>query len=341
MAILGLELVTLADVAKNKDSVIGNVAEVLTQQNPMLLDIPYMEMNEGTIHKEEIRSALPEVYYRKANQGIPGSKSTTEERTFGATHFESKSQIDTAVASRGGKDRIAYNRWNQATGHIQAHGIEHANLTVYGSPVDANMKTAGLFDIYSTVDTSAEETAKQVIDAGGTGSDNCSMLKVHWGPQSVFGIYPKGSQAGLQRIDRSPGNKEIQIPCLDSNGNPSTFWGFEENFMIDHGLVVKDYRQAGRICNIDVPALISGSGAADILDLAISLNFKIDNLKNGQGVWYVNRTLYAHMYKQALNKVSAGGGLTFGNYQGEQVLMLFGDPVRLVDALLNTEARVV
>jgi hypothetical protein len=187
MAAKGATLVTLADVAKSKDKKIGKVAEVLVQHNAILNDIPYTEMNEGTIHKEDIRSALPEVYYRKANQPIPASKTTTEERSFGSTAFESKSQIDRDVADRGGADRVAYNRWNQAQGHLQAHAIEHAALTIYGSPATSNRKTAGLFDIFSTLSTS-EETSKQIIDALGAQSDKftgvnyqCSVftLKVH------------------------------------------------------------------------------------------------------------------------------------------------------------------
>lgn len=341
MATLGSKLVTLADVAKSKNKAIGKVAEVLVQENPMLLDIPYMEMNEGTIHKEEIRSALPAVYYRKANQAIPASKSTTEERTFTAAHFESKSQIDAAVAKRGGMDRIAYNRWNQAQGHIQAHAIEHASLTIYGSPLTNPLKCAGFFDIYSTVDEATEETARQVIDAGGTGGDNCSILKVHWGERSVFGIYPAGTQAGLKRTDRSAGGKEVQISALDSNGDAGSFWGYEEQFEIDHGLVVKDYRQAARICNIDPALLLSGVGAADLIDLMISAHYKIHNPQNGMGVWYVNRTVEAFLHKQSLTKVGAGAGLTYENYQGKPVLMFLGSPVRRSDALLNTEDRVV
>lgn len=340
MAALGANLVTLADVAKSKDKQIGKVAEVLMQENAALMDIPYMEMNEGTIHKEDIRSALPNVYYRKANQPIPASKSTVEERTFTAAHFESKSQLDKAVAQRGGTDRIAYNRWNQAQGHIQAMGQEQASLMVYGSPATANRKTAGFFDIYSTLSAS-EETSKQIVDAGGTGSDNCSILKVHWGERSVFGVYPKGTQAGLQRIDHSKGGNLVQIHGTDENGNPGTFWGYEEEFMVDHGLVVKDYRQAARIANIDVSNLVSGTGAADLIDLMISAHYKIDNPNNGQGVWYVNRTVEAHLHKQALTKVGQGAGLTYENYQGQQVLMFLGSPVRRMDALLNSEAQVV
>jgi len=340
MAAKGVELVTLADVAKSKDKRIGKVAEVLIQHNAACKDIPYMEMNQGTIHVEDIRSALPEVYYRKANQPIPASKTTTEERTFTSAHFESKSQIDRAVASRGGQDRIAYNRWNQAQGHLQAHAIELAELLVYGSPTDSNQKTAGLFDILSTLSAS-EPTSKQIVDAGGTGSDNCSIFKVHWGELSVFGIYPKGTTAGISRIDHSVGNKLVKIPGVDKNGNPGDFWGYEEEFMTDHGLVVKDYRQTARIANIDVSNLVSGSNAADLIDLMITADYRIDSKENGQGVWYVNRTIETALHKQALTKVGAGAGLTFANYQGEQVLMFLGCPVRRMDCLLNSEARVV
>lgn len=340
MAALGAELVTLADVAKSKNKQIGKVAEVLVQHNAMLNDIPYMEMNEGTIHKEDIRSALPEVYYRKANQPIPASKSTIEERTFTASHFESKSQIDEAVAKRGGVDRIAYNRWNQAQGHLQAHSQELADLMIYGSPSTSNRKSAGLFDIYSTLSAS-EETSKQIIDAGGTGSDNTSILKVHWGDRSIFGIFPKGTNSGLTRKDMSKGGNLVQIHGTDENGNAGTFWGYEEDFMTDHGLVVKDYRQGCRIANIDVSNLISGAGAADIIDLMISANYKIDDLSNGKGVFYCNRTIFAHLHKQALTKVGAGAGLTYENFEGKPVLMFLGDPVRLMDALVTSEARVV
>lgn len=338
MAAKGVALLTLADVAKDKDKQIGKVAEVLIQYNAMLNDIPYTEMNEGTSHKESIRSALPEVYYRKANQPIPATKSTTEERTFQATHFESKSQIDKAVAQRGGMDRVAYNRWNQAQGHLQAHSQELAALMIYGSPSQSNLKTAGLFDIYSTLDP-AEETSKQVIDAGGTGSDNTSIVKVHWGERSIFGVFPAGTTAGLSRMDHSEGGKLVKIPGIDENGNPGDFWGYEEEFSTDHGLVVKDYRQGVRIANIDVSDLVGGSGA-DLITLMIDANYKIDSEDNGIGVWYVNRTIEAHLHKQALTKVGNGAGLRFDNYQGQKVLMFLGSPVRRMDALLNSEAQV-
>src|SRR5574343_194709 len=178
MGTKGASLVTLLDVATTKDKQIGKVAEVLAQVHQMLMDIPYMEMNEGTIQKESIRSALPSVYYRKANQPIPASKTGTEERSFTSAHIESKSVIDEMVASRGGKDRIPFNRWNEAQGHIQAMAIEHADLTIYGSPDDDPRKVAGFMDIFSTLATT-EPTYRQIVDGGGSSGDNTSILKVH------------------------------------------------------------------------------------------------------------------------------------------------------------------
>lgn len=332
------KLVTMAEVAKNKDLNIGDVAEVLVQHNAALNDIPYMEMNEGNIHKESIRSGLPAVYYRKANEAMPASKTGTEERSFSAAHFASKSQMEEKVAQRGGADRVAFNRWNQAQGHLQAMAQEHASLLIYGSPETGNRKTPGFFDAYSAL--TGDETSTQMINAGGSGaSDMTSILLAHWGPNSIFGVYPAGSQAGLKRMDRNAqnGGGLVSISALDSNGDAGTIWGYEEEFNIDHGLVIKDYRQAARICNIDTGNLLAGSSAADLLDCMIRASYKIDNPSNGNGVWYVNRTVEAYLHLQALNKVGAGGGLTYQNYQGSQVLMFLGRPIRRMDAILNTE----
>lgn len=339
MAAKGAQFLTMADVAKSKDKKIGAVAEVLKKTDQIIVDLPYTEMNMKTYHLETIRSGLPEVYYRKANQAIPSSKSTTEDRTFNGAHFESKSQIDKAVAMRGGVDRIAYNRWNQAKGHIQKHAQEHASLMFYGSPSDSTEKSPGLADVYSTLNTGVP-THKQVLDGGGTGSDNTSIFLLHLGEDAIFGAYPAGTQAGLKRTDHSAGGKLVQILATDVNGNPGTLWGYEEQFEVDHALIVKDYRQGARIANIDTVALRSGVGAADLLDLMIDAAYKIDDPSNGTGYWYVNRLIENILHKQALTKVGAGAGLTFDNFEGKPVLTFLGRRVRRADSLLNSESRV-
>jgi len=337
MAVIGASLVTLADVAKGKNVRIGKVAEVLVQSNPILDHMPYIEMNEKTVHIESLRSNLPAVYYRKANQPIPASKSRIEERSFSAAHFESKSQIDVMVAARGGQDRVAFNRWNQAQGHIQAMAQEHADLLFYGSPSEDARKVAGFFDVLSTLSAS-EPTSKQMVNAGGVGSDNTSILFVDWGPNTVFGVYPAGTTAGLKRED----NGKVQIIGTTETSVTGTFWGWEEEFMIDHGLVVKDFRATARVCNIDISDLkAGGTSAADLLKLMTRAHYRIPAaVRTKSGYVYMNSTIASFLHEQALEKVGGGGGLTFANYQGEQVMMFLGRQVIVTDALLNTEAVV-
>ena len=333
MAIKGIGYVTLADVAKNG----SKVAEVLVRENPMLEDIPYKEMNEGTIHKESIRSYLPKPTYRKANQAIAAQKSGIEERTFSAAHFESRSQMDKMVARRGGMDKVAINRWNQAQGHIQAMANEHASLLFYGSPSDVDGKTPGFADIFWTRNTGVE-TSKQIVHGGGASNDNTSIWLINWGAESVFGIYPAGTTAGLKRTDYSEGGKLVQLQGKDEAGNVGTFYGYDEIFELDHGLVVKDFRQVVRIANLPMSDLQGATPATKLIDLLITAQYRL--YKMDGAVIYMNRIPQAILHKQALAAVGTGGGLTFDNFGGKKILHFNGMPIRTTDALLNNEATV-
>lgn len=338
MAAKGQSLVTFADIAKHKNPN-QKIAEVLIKKNPILKDIPYIEMNEGIIHKETIRSFIPKPVYRKANEGLAAQKSLTQERTFTAAHFESRSQVEKSVAQRGGMDKVAWNRFVQAEGHIQGMANEHADLLLYGSPSGAGDKNLGLADIYYSL--SGVETSKQIANAGGTGSlNNTSIYMINWGIQTVFGVYPGGTQAGLKRTDYSAGNKLVQLQLPDASGSASTYYGYDEIFELDHGLVVKDFRHASRIANINVDNLIAGSiDSADLIDLLITGQFKLED--NSNTVIYCNRTVAAILHKQARKEVKGGGGLTYMNYGGEEVLSFNGMPIRVCDSILNTEAAIV
>ena len=78
MAILGtLGKVTLLDIAKSMDpdGRVADVAELLTQSNEILYDMPWMEGNMPTGHKGTIRTGLPSSVWRQMYQGVPPSKS--------------------------------------------------------------------------------------------------------------------------------------------------------------------------------------------------------------------------------------------------------------------------
>ena len=336
MAVLGVDYLTLGDAKKFLEHGVADVAEVLRKAVPIVNDIPYVAMNKKVKHIVAMRSDLPTVYYRKANQAIPASKTTIEEREYVASHFESKSVMDAKVAENGGKDRVQANRWNQAEGHIQASAHELADLILYGSPEEDHRQVPGIFHILSTLNTS-EPTHKQIVDAGGVGSDNSSILFVSWGPKKVYGIFEEGTQAGLKRTDRG----SVQIPGTTEAGGTGWYWGYEEDFEVEHGLCVEDYRAMARVANIDVSDLKTPADAANLMKLMTRALYRIPPmLRQQKGMVYVNSTIMSFLDEQAQALVGAGGGLTYQNYQGEQVMYFRGWKLQEMDNLLTTEARV-
>jgi hypothetical protein len=59
----------------------------------------------------------------------------------------------------------------------------------------------------------------------------------------------------------------------------------------------------------------------------------------GKTVIYVNRTVRTYLELQAMNKVNVL--LQLVEWEGSTVLKFRGVPIRTVDAILNTESRVV
>ena len=135
--------------------------------------------------------------------------------------------------------------------------------------------------------------AQNIVDAGGTGSDNSSIWVVCWGENGVFGIFPKGSKAGLSHEDLG-----IQ-DAFDSSDK--RFRAYMDEYKWKNGLVVKDWRYGVRIANIAVAELVAQSGtqaptaATNIVKL---MSRAIDHLPSQTSVnpvFYVNRTVASHL----------------------------------------------
>jgi len=153
---------------------------------------------------------------------------------------------------------------------------------------------------------------------------------VVWGDNTVFGVYPKGSKAGLQHEDL--GLQDVQ----DANGG--YYRAYKDWWQWKAGLVVKDWRYAVRICNIDVSNLVSESSAADIIKLMIKAIHRIPFLTMGRPVFYANRTVREMLDIQALNKST--NTLSIREAAGQFSTSFLSIPIKTCDQLLNTEAQV-
>jgi hypothetical protein len=252
MATLAAGVLTYADWAKRvyNDYKIGYIVEILSQTNEILQDMLVGEGNLPTGDKTVIRTGLPTATWRLLNTGIAPTKSTTAPITFTCGNLEAESQLDVDVAKLNGD--TADFRLSEARAFIQGMNQQMAAALMYGNQTTNPERFTGLSPLYSTVSTSTAQTAYNVIDAGGTGSDNTSIWFVTWGQDTTKGIFPKGSMAGLQHQDM--GKWRVQ-DVGQTFATGAYYWAWVDHFKWELGLAVKDWRYNVRICNIDVSDL--------------------------------------------------------------------------------------
>jgi hypothetical protein len=327
-ATLSTGAMTLIDYAKLLDpnDQVARIIELLSQTNEILLDMPFMEGNLVTGHRTTVRTGLPDVFWRLLNQGVAPSKAHTAQIDEQCGMLEAYAQVDRALADLGGNR--AGVRLSNARAFLEAMNNEMASTLIYGS-ASAPEEFIGLAARYSSTTAG---NGDNVILAGGTGStDNTSIYLIAWGEETICGIYPKGSKAGLSHEDL--GEKLIQ--------NAGGVTGALMMALVDHwewkcGLALKDWRYGVRIANIDVSNLSSASDAADLLHFMADAEERLPN-ELGNRAFYANRTVIRFLRHQTREQVSAGGGITFENIAGKRVRMFGTSPVRVTDALLNTE----
>ena len=335
MATLTTGALTLADWAKrlDPDGKIPIIAELLSQSNEILEDAVFVEGNLPTGHRVTIRTGLPSVYWRLLNAGVPSSKSTTAQVDESVGYLEAYSTVDKALAELNGNE--AQFRLSEDQAFLESMNQQQAQTMFYGNVATNPAQYTGLATRYGAI--SGAGNAQNILDAGGTSTNNASIWLVVWGENTVFCTFPKGSRAGLVFEDVT-----TNAPVLDANGN--RYQALQTHYQWKNGMVVKDWRYAVRIANINTANLVAQSGAADIVALMSRALDRIPNWGMGRGAFYMNRTIYSMLRVQALNKsnnaLSIEKGLSqFGTPMSW--LSFMGVPIRRVDQLLNTEARVV
>jgi len=333
MATLSTSALTLLEWAKRLDpnGKVADIAELLTQTNEILLDMTFIEGNLPTGHRTTIRTGLPAVYWRLLNQGIAPSKSTTAQIDEQAGMLEAWSEVDVDLAELGGN--VGAVRLSEARGFLEAMNQEMAATLFYGNGSLAAEEFNGLAVRYSSLTAAA--SGANVVDGGSSGSStNASMWVVAWSPETVFGLFPQGSKAGIFHEDLGRVTVEVTAGVA---GNRMR--AYQDHFQWKAGLCVKDWRYVVRIANIDIADLDAAPTTAVLIP---KLEDAVERLPNALGspVIYCNRSIRKRLRREARISVGAGGGITYDNVMGKRI-MNFGDiPIRLCDALLNTEATV-
>jgi len=330
MATLAANNPTLIDVSKRLDpgGKIDTIVELLAQSNEVLTDMSWVEGNLPTGHKTSVRTGLPTPTWRKLYGGVQPSKSTTAQITDSCGMLEAYAEVDKALADLNGNS--AAFRLSEDAAHIEAMAQEHASTLFYGNEGSEPEAFTGLAPRYNSL--SAQNT-DNIIDAfSGSGGDLTSIWLCVWGPQTGFGIYPKGSQGGLQMSDKG----QVTIENVDGSGGRME--GYRTHYRWDAGLVVRDWRYFVRIANIDISELGTIANTKNLINWMVQATERVPSFGKGRAAFYMNRTLREKLRLGILERVSSN--LSWETVSGKRVMTFDDIPVRRTDALINTETRV-
>ena len=332
MAVLATTHPTLLDLANisDPDGKVAAVAEILNQTNEILDDMVWQEGNLPTGNQSVVRTGLPAPTWRKMYGGVQPTKGTTAKITDNTGMLEAYGEVDKALADLNNNTNAF--RLSEERAHIEGMSETVAETIFYGNEGSAPETFTGLSPRYNSLSAG---NADNIIDAGGTGTDNASVWLVGWGPQSIFGIVPKGSTAGLQITDKG----QVTIENIDGNGGRME--AYRTHYRWDVGLVLKDWRYVVRIANIDKSLLTKdASTGADLLSLMSDAIERLPATGGVRPVFYMNRTLRSWARKQAIN-ATKNSTLTIEKVMDRSFPAFDGIPIKRVDRLAADEARVV
>lgn len=328
------------------DGKVATLVDLLSQENAILDDCLTVECQSGNAFEYTQVVKLPTVGRRLYNQGVARTLAGVAKQVTTCVEYADWSVFDSELAELGGN--LSELRAQEDMMHFQAMGQQVASDIFYANRATDPTAFNGLANIYNTVSTSTSNIANNVLDMGGTGSTNTSVWLVVWGPKHIHTIFPKGTMAGLQHKDMG------LLPALDTQSPAQEFLAYRTWINWKIGLAIHDWRYAVRACNIDV-TLLNGANAANLINMLVQMVHRPpvmprgvapvqdsdspDKVTIGRAAIYCNRTIQTYLDQQAMNKTNVL--LRMEEWEGEAVTTFRGIPVRCVDALLNTESRVV
>lgn len=345
MATIGQSYPNLIDTYKA--SAEGTVIELLKQNNSVLEDAIATQCNMDAIHRHMIRTGHPSATWGRLYKGVQPSKATMAQVDDTTGFLEARSEIDARLLQLAPDPAKA--RLVDSAPFLETMNQEMAAGVFYHDTATTPEKFKGLAARYGAYNTGVPDPSKpnianQVINGGGTGDDNTSIWFVTWADHATSLLYPKGTKAGVGVEDKG------EEPVRDPNGG--TYYAKVTMFSWHLGMFVKDWRYNARIANIDVSEMMAGS--VDLWALLRKAYYRLYQVYGvgalgGRTAIYMNRQVLEVLDAQSSDRalVQSGGSFNYsapglGQSQVEgRIVRTYRDiPIRLTDAILNTEAAV-
>jgi hypothetical protein len=293
-------------IANGADQVAGLIDEA-SKAHPEIT-VGYARTISGLSYKTLVRTGVPTVGFRSANEGNAGVVGVYENRLYETFILNPRWECDKAVADRYEDGAEAYIAL-EASAVVEASMQALATQFYYGTSSPGDSKGfAGLLAAY--------DSTNMVVDAGGTtASTGSSVWAVKFGPKDVAFIYGAGGNLSLSDVSEQR--------VLDANGKP--FTAYVQELTLYPGLQVGNVRNLGRIKKLTAD---SGKGLTDALIAKLLAKFQA-------GV----RPDALFMSRRSLEQLRSSRTAT--NATGAPAPVpteAFGVPIYVTDAITDTES---
>lgn len=310
------------------------IIEHLRVRNDMLADAVAVEGNLPTGYRTTRRTELPSVDFRGINEGVKPSKGALSTYEVHCGMLSGFAELDEELAKLGGKGKEMRALEDEA--FLQAMENRAGREMIYGSRAVDERGIDGFFRFYDTNAPeckAGEKWREQIIDAGGTGNKLTSILLIGWGTSTIHLTFPKGTKAGFNWEDLG-----VQTVTDDKGGK---YRAYQTKYDWKLGLAIRDPRFAVRIANVDLAALKADpeKGGADLIELMTRASEKLEAAGgNPKQAFYANSDIRTVIRLQQAK--SKNVSLTMDEAGGKPIVSFSGTPVRICNALQNTETAI-
>jgi hypothetical protein len=295
-----------------------HIIELMGLTNEMLLDVPAHEANNGIVNVTLQRAIKPMGEHRVYNQGVGNAATQTKIVHDRIAMLAEYSTADAAMLEHSGNIPAA--RMSEAAAIIKGMGLTQAETLIYGDGAKAE-EFDGLFKRRNSL------ADKNVVDAGGTGSNLTSIYVCALGPDLFHLIYPKGaSGVGVSREDL--GRIHVQDPADAKKTLPV----YRDYFTAQYGISVRAPEAVKRICNI--PANIDGN---DLIDILMETRHRMPP-GAATYVMYANVEMLIKLDKAARDKANVV--YNAADPWGKPITYVRDMRCRRMDVILSAEAQV-
>lgn len=339
MPIIGNTFITMRDLAaglKANGMLDHEIVELLAEQNDILDDIPFVEANAGPNNKTTIRTGLPSVSWMAAYQGVQASKGSKQQLINTSGQMSTKIEIDADLFDSDPNKAMVLQ--DEIKAHLQALGNEAAEAFFYGRLKDDARKFNGFGNFYSKFGSASFDsklTSHYVFNGAKASNPSTaayrSIWMVNWGNMSMRGFYPQGSKGGISKGEF----KKVDVTTTDE----ATYEAYRQYFRWNLGLDIRDFRYAGRLCNLELDKMLETSGQPSYIELIDQLEARVMSSNDTRRVWYMDKLVWEKL-QTLFGRATRTNAITFATVDQRLQRKLFGCPVRLCEALGTNEEAV-